>query len=529
LVHRDIKPANVLLEEATGRAKIVDFGPVRRTSLPGGTTHEGSLPGTPEYMSPEQVRVPDRIDPRSDVYSLGVTLYEALTGAAPFRGVPHLVLQQVLSDDPPAPRRLNDRIPRDLETICLKAMAKEPGRRYQTAHDLGEDLRRWLNGEPIRARPVGVTVKLWRWCRRRPALAGLAAALVLTVAVGFAAVAHLWRVAEEQRGRAESHARQAEEHARQAGAQRRLAEQNLTDARRAVHQYYTLDAKPLPSGANGTRSQSRLAACHHGAGILLGETGKTAEAERSLAKARDLRARLAADHPGVPEFPCDLAASLVGVGNLQRQTGRTPEALGSFGEAQAILQKLVDAHPTVSRYQSDLAASANNLGNVLGELGRAAEALGAHGRALDLREKLVRDNPRVLQFRRDLAYSCLDLGNLQGNAGRPAEALRSYEKARDLLEDLVRADPAVVEFRNYLARAYRRIGDRHQRAGRPAESLAAYRQACAHFEELVQLSPDVPQFRRHLADSSNNLGILLSDAGRPAEALRSTRRPGTSA
>src|SRR5262249_22941530 len=100
LVHRDIKPANVILDSATGRAKIMDFGLVRRTSLPAGTTREGTLLGTPEYMSPEQVRAPDQIDARSDVYSLGATLYEVLTGETPFRGVPHLMLQQVLNDEP---------------------------------------------------------------------------------------------------------------------------------------------------------------------------------------------------------------------------------------------------------------------------------------------------------------------------------------------------------------------------------------------------------------------------------------------
>jgi len=146
LVHRDIKPANIILDEANGRAKIVDFGLVRTTSFPAGTTLEGRVLGTPEYMSPEQVRAADQSDARSDVYSLGVTLYQALTGEVPFHGVAHLVLQQVQNDEPRPPRRLNDKVPRDLETICLKAMAKEPGQRYQTAQEMADDLHRWLGG-----------------------------------------------------------------------------------------------------------------------------------------------------------------------------------------------------------------------------------------------------------------------------------------------------------------------------------------------------------------------------------------------
>ena len=123
-------------------------------------TREGILAGTPAYMSPEQAQGLE-VDPRTDVYSLGATLYEALTGAVPFRGAPHLVLQQVAREEPRPPRQLSDAIPRDLETVCLKALAKEPGRRYQSACELAEDLRRWQRGEPVWARPV---VKWSGWC-----------------------------------------------------------------------------------------------------------------------------------------------------------------------------------------------------------------------------------------------------------------------------------------------------------------------------------------------------------------------------
>src|SRR5262249_43984077 len=124
LIHRDVKPANVILESLPGdgparyRARLLDFGLVRLKEGPRGLTREGTVAGTPEYMSPEQLREPARIDERSDVYNLGATLYEALTGEAPFRGEVLRVLEQVLHDDPAPPRRLSDRIPRDLETVC---------------------------------------------------------------------------------------------------------------------------------------------------------------------------------------------------------------------------------------------------------------------------------------------------------------------------------------------------------------------------------------------------------------------------
>jgi tRNA A-37 threonylcarbamoyl transferase component Bud32 len=144
VIHRDIKPSNILLDDA-GHPHVMDFGLAKRDAGEVTMTLEGQVLGTPAYMSPEQARGEGhRVDGRSDVYSLGAVLYELLTGELPFRGNTRMLLHQVLNDDPRPPRALNDSIPRDLETICLKAMAKEPGRRYADARGLAEDLRLYL-------------------------------------------------------------------------------------------------------------------------------------------------------------------------------------------------------------------------------------------------------------------------------------------------------------------------------------------------------------------------------------------------
>lgn len=252
VIHRDIKPQNIMIGQR-GRPQLMDFGLAKRVEEDATLTTDGAILGTPTYMALEQARGDQKaIGAHSDQYSLGIVLYELLTGRKPFEGPPHSVLAQVTAQEPPRPRKLDAGIPPDLEAVCLKAIEKEPRQRYATAGAFAADLERWLEGTPVTARPIGLVERARRWTQRNPLIAGLSFGLVAVLLLGLLGVGWQWRRASSNarleaaaRAEADRNRETAETARAEAERNRETAETARNEARqsedRAVRYLYVAD------------------------------------------------------------------------------------------------------------------------------------------------------------------------------------------------------------------------------------------------------------------------------------------------
>jgi len=605
VIHRDLKPENIMLGPF-GETLVLDWGlakPVGSSAEPGSAeppiapaassgssdTQPGSHVGTPRYMSPEQAAgQPEGIGPATDVYSLGATLYHVLTGRPPFCDDRDMavILEKVQASAFAPPRSLRPDIPRPLDAICLKAMARRPEDRYASARAVAGDLEHWLADEPVAAWREPLQARARRWMRRhRTLVTSTAAVLIFSVIglAGFAAVlAGKNRELDRQRQRAEEReglAIDAVQNFRDAvtanpelknrheldalrkallkepleffrklrdqlqsdrdtrpDALAKLASANfdlarttaeigsIPDATRSYAESIAIQERLVREHPAVARYRHTLGSSHHNLANLLSATRQRTGAQESYRRAVATFERLARDYPSAPQYQSGLATCHDDLAILLQVTGQTTQALELHQRALEIRERLARENPSVTEYQSDLARSHNNIGFLLSETGRQAEAIESHRRAVEMRERLVRENPLVVEFQNDLAKSCENVGILQNEAGRAAEALESYRQALAIREQLVRDRPSVVEFQRNLARTHNNIGAPLSTTGQSARALESYRRALEIQERLARENPAAREFPNDLARMATNIGNVFRTPSHPAEALESFRR-----
>jgi serine/threonine-protein kinase len=551
IVHRDLKPANVLLAE-DGTPKITDFGLAKKLEETAGQTGLGDILGTPSYMAPEQAGGQSNvIGPVADVYGLGAILYELLTGRPPFKAATTMdTLLQVLSKEPVPPRLLQPKVPRDLETICLKCLEKEPKKRYARAADLAEDLRRFGAGEPVRARPVGAVGRFGRWCRRKPGLA-VASALTVMALLAVALVSILFVVQQNKEA-----VRRAEEVLR--------AQERDSQASADLEEAAVLEGQGKWAEAQAAieRAEGRLA----GSGpVALRERVVQARAElQFVAKLEELRMRRA-DTGKDGHF--DLAGTHRAYGETFRTYGLDVETLDPAVAAERIGQmairdqlvaalddwadtksmtsgmrrhqlltvaQLADRDEMRKRFREALlrddwpalrrlvaGAEATSLSPAtLAAVGNALWGRGERALAVDWLMEAQRHHPDDFWINFDLAVflGWMEAGRTEQALGffraalalRPRSPLAHYSIGIELrdqgkLPEAAAAYKEAIRLNPNFSEAYNNLGTVLSAQGKRAEAVAAYREA-------VRLKPDN-------ANAHNDLGIALRDQGKLPEAV----------
>jgi tetratricopeptide (TPR) repeat protein len=496
LLHRDLKPANVLLD-GQDQPHITDFGLAKRVQGDSRLTRSGAVVGTPSYMAPEQAAGQQGISTAADVYALGAILYELLTGRAPFRADnPLETLFDVVHRPPPPPRALDPGVDPDLETICLKCLEKEPGRRYASALALADDLERWLHGEPIQARRNPRWLRLAKWARRKPALAALAlVSLLAALVVAGGGAWFTWRLKQEH-GLKEEQRQYADEEREQAERQRQRAEANLRQALRAVNQFYTQVSE----------------------GRLLGQPGMKPARHELLQAALEFYRQLVQEQSDDPEVRLELGKACLRLAQITIEVSPGQEAVDIARQGTQTLEELATAFPQSAEYRGAWVRGLIELGNYHVQRKQLAPAGKAFGVAVREAEQLAGADPENLDHRRNWAVGLAYRGLVYAAVRKWAEAEADLLQALRLAEHLSRADPQSPKNQDVLGLSHSGLGNLHLALGRTAAAQEHLEKALALREHLARHVRTNPSYGIRLAGTQRELSQVYRRTGQGARA-----------
>jgi serine/threonine protein kinase len=531
IVHRDVKPGNLLVD-AAGRVWVTDFG-LAQVQSDARLTATGDLVGTLRYMSPEQALAKRGfVDHRTDVYSLGATLYELLTLEPAFAGTDRQeLLRQIAFEEPRPLRRLNKAVPAELETVVLKALEKDPADRYGTAQELADDLRRFLDDKPIRARRPSLPQRARKWARRHRAAVWAAAAVAL-VALAGAAAGTFW------------HVRQLEAAALREQAAAGRATRQRDAARRAVNDMYTEVAErwlarqprlqPIQreflekalryfqelTETDDTSPEARLelGRSYLRVGGIQANFGDNAQAEQAYRRAADVLQALTDERPGDAEAQVLLASVWTGLSHVLVRVGDNPQAEQVARRAIARFEQLKGEGLASLADQARVAASYLNLGHALERTRGPGAAEEVYRKALRIQEELAAQSPADPDRQMALATNLQDLSAALFASQQFKLAQEALERSVGHAERAVKSDPASPDYGAKLAVLRQALGVIYYKTNQLPAAEQSLRLAVAAQARLTGEYPDMVKYREELAMTYNVLGCVCDDSHRPKEA-----------
>jgi eukaryotic-like serine/threonine-protein kinase len=534
VLHRDIKPSNLLLDR-DGKLWITDFG-LARIQTDSGVTISGDIVGTIRYMSPEQAAgTPALVDARSDVYALGATLYELLTLKPAHPGEARQdILRAIESVDPASPRSVNSSVPFDLETITLRALAKSRDERYVTAQEFADDLRRFLAGEPTRARRPTVADRISKWALRHRKIVALAASFLIALTIVSAGAAVMIARSESQTRRAwlESERSRIQSDKdlklarlvvdRSSALSNELAGLPGAEPYRRAILKDTLDyyKQFISRAKDDPELAADLASTYHKAAVITETLGERSEALDMCRQALAAFEAVAAKSPEDEQLQSQWANTYDSLGLLLDREGDSDAALNAFARAITLQRAIADRQPGNSDPERALAESYSNLGLLQGRLGNKQEARVSLTSSIGLLNALLAQSPADAQLRHDAAIGHNNLSYVERGEDWDSSE-ESCREAIATLEELVKEKPAVLSYRSDLALCYNNHGAILGHRNDWADACDSYRKAIDLQRQLTRQAGSVVGYRRDLAVSLNNLGQAQQELAELADAIES--------